>query len=323
MEPASPGPPPSAPPPDIGDDELPDTESSGNPPLDPPDDFESPSSPSEEEEPGGAMEPASPGPPPSAPPPDMGDDEFPEERELGAKMTFLEHLDELRKRLLHAVVAVAVTFCFAWFFREPVFEFLAEPIKGAVDKLVVIKPTEAFTIYLKVSFLCSIFVAAPYLLFQLWLFIAPGLYRKEKGYVLPFLSASTILFLLGGMFAYYIILPVALDFLINEFGKKFEPMISAVEFFKFESIIILGMGVIFQMPVLVAFLSIFGILTPRFLWKNFRYAFLLIMIIAAVVSPTADALNLFFWAVPMVLLYLISICVSWVFKRRRDRALED
>ncbi len=299
-------------------------ESSGNPPLDPPDEFESPSSPSEEQEPEGALEPISPGPPPSAPPPDTSDGEPPgEEHELGAKMTFLEHLDELRRRLLHAAVAVAVTFCLSWVFREPIFEFLAEPIKGAVDKLVVIKPTEAFTIYLKVSFVSAIFVAAPYLLFQLWLFIAPGLYRKEKGYVLPFLSSSTILFLLGGMFAYYIILPVALDFLINEFGKNFEPMISAVEFFKFETIIILGMGLIFQMPVLVAFLSIFGMLTPAFLWKNFRYAFLLIMIIAAVVSPTADALNLFFWAVPMVLLYLISICVSWVFKRRRDRALED
>ena len=169
-------------------------------------------------------------------------------------LTIWEHLDELRKRLLHAVVAVTVTFCLSWFFREPIFEFLAEPIKGAVDKLVVIKPTEAFTIYLKVSFVCAIFVAAPYLLFQLWLFIAPGLYRKEKGYVLPFLGSSTILFLLGGAFAYYVILPVALDFLINEFGKKFEPMISAVEFFKFETIIILGMGAIFQMPVLVAFL---------------------------------------------------------------------
>ena len=263
------------------------------------------------------------GTPPNEPPPEETDDELFDDGELGAKMTFLEHLDELRKRLLHAVVAIAVTFCVSWIFREPVFEFLAEPIKGAVDKLVVIKPTEAFTIYLKVSFVCSVFVAAPYLLFQLWLFIAPGLYRREKGYVLPFLTSSTILFLLGGSFAYYIVLPVALDFLLNEFGKNFAPMISAVEFFRFETIIILGMGLIFQMPVVVAFLSMFGMVTPGFLWRNFRYAFLLIVIVAAVASPTADALNLFLWAIPMVILYLASICVSWVFKRRREKAFED
>jgi sec-independent protein translocase protein TatC len=241
-----------------------------------------------------------------------------EEKELGGRMTFLEHLDELRRRIMHSLVAIIVTFGISWFFREQIFEFLSMPITAVVDKLVVIKPTEPFTIYLKVSFVASVFLAAPYILLQVWFFIAPGLYRKEKGYVLPFLVASTVLFVLGGMFAYYVVLPPALNFLLLEFGANFEHMITAVEFFDFETLIVIGMGVIFQMPVLVAFLSIFGLITPRFLWKNFRYAILIITIIAAVVSPTTDPFNLFLWSGPMVILYSISIGISWVFKRRRD-----
>ena len=167
--------------------------------------------------------------------------------------------------------------------------------------------------------MAALFLAIPYILVQVWLFIAPGLYRKEKTYFLPFLFSSTILFLLGGAFGYFIVLPPALNFLLNEFGKDFVAIITAVEYFNFELIILIGMGAIFQMPVLVAFLSIFGLVTPRFLWKNFRYALLLIVILAAVLSPTTDPFNLFIWSGPMVLLYMISIVVSWVFKRRRQK----
>ncbi|MEJ2081632.1 MAG: twin-arginine translocase subunit TatC [Acidobacteriota bacterium] len=175
-------------------------------------------------------------------------------------MTFLEHLDELRRRILYSIVAVAGTFVVAWVFHTAIFRFLEAPILGVVDKLVVIKPTDPFTIYLKVSFTAAIFLAIPFILFQIWLFVAPGLYRKEKRYVLPFLLSSTVLFVLGGMFAYYIVLPPALDFLLNQFG-----------------------------------------------------------IVAAVVSPTTDPFNLFLWSGPMVILYVVSIAVSWIFKRRRDQ----
>ena len=240
--------------------------------------------------------------------------------ELGAKMTFLEHLDELRKRILYAASAVALGFLGSWFFREQLFAFLAIPITDVLQgPLVFTKPTEPFSIYLKVSFVAGIFLASPILLLQLWIFIAPGLYRREKSYAVPFMVSSTSLFILGGVFAYYIILPTALDFLINQFGRNFQPMVSAIEYFNFEVIIVIGMGVIFQLPVLSAFLSIFGFITPGFLWRNFRYAFLLIVIVAAVVSPTADILNLFLWSGPMMLLYMISIGVSWVFQRRRAR----
>ena len=264
-------------------------------------------------------------PPPSDPPTpvvptDAEDDPDSSDNELGAKMTFLEHLDELRKRILWSAIAVAVAFVGCWIFREPIFEFLAVPIKNSgIEKLTFIKPTEPFTIYLKVSFVAAVFLAAPAILTQVWLFIAPGLYQREKRYVIPFLVSSTLLVLLGGTFAYYVILPTALDFLINEFGSAFQPMVTAIEYFNFEVIIILGMAAIFQLPVIVAFLSMFGLITPGFLWRNFRYAFLLMVMIAAVVSPTTDAINLFLWSGPMVLLYLVSIVISWVFKRRAEK----
>lgn len=264
-----------------------------------------------------------PAPPPSTREPSDGeppDDD--DEGVLGSTMTFLEHLDELRKRILHSAASVAIAFAFCWAFSEEIFRFLAVPIAdvvGGMDQLIFIRPTEPFSIWIKVSFVAAVFLATPYIVFQVWLFIAPGLYRREKSYAIPFLLSSTFLFLLGGVFAYYIILPTALDFLINQFGAPFRPMVSAIEYFNFEVVVLVGMGLIFELPVLVAFLSLFGLITPRFLWKNFRYAFLLILIVAAVVSPTADALNLFLWSGPMLVLYLISIVVSWIFKRRREK----
>ncbi|MDA2935132.1 twin-arginine translocase subunit TatC [Acidobacteria bacterium AH-259-D05] len=274
--------------------------------------------------------------PPETPPPpfsdDTEDDEPPDDGEhgLGGRMTFLEHLDELRKRILHTASALAIAFCVCWAFSEQIFKILAVPIADVVapgqgveagmKELVFLRPTEPFSIWLKVSFVAAIFAASPYILLQVWLFIAPGLYRKEKSYAIPFLVSSTLLFLTGGVFAYYIILPTALEFLINQFGRLFRPMVSAIEYFNFEVIILVGMGIVFQLPVLVAFLSLFGMITPGFLWRNFRYAFLLILIVAAVVSPTADVLNLFLWSGPMVVLYLISIGISWIFQHRRKRS---
>lgn len=273
--------------------------------------------------------------PPDIPPPSLSDgteDEEPpdgDKKDLGGAMTFLEHLDELRKRILHSAAAIAITFVGCWTFREEIFKILAVPIADVVapgqgieagmKELIFLRPTDPFSIWMKVAFVGAIFAASPYILLQVWLFIAPGLYRKEKSYAIPFLVSSTLLFLLGGVFAYYIILPTALDFLINQFGRLFRPMVSALEFFNFEVIILVGMGAVFQLPVMIAFLSLFGLVTPGFLWRNFRYAFLIILIVAAVASPTADVLNLFLWSGPMVVLYLVSIVISWIFQRKRAR----
>ncbi|RPI26922.1 MAG: twin-arginine translocase subunit TatC [Acidobacteria bacterium] len=262
-----------------------------------------------------------PPPPPSTPVEEEGEEgeDDAEGRELGARMTFLEHLDELRRRILYSIIGLSVGFAVCWVFREEIFHFIRRPIDDVVKQLVMTKPTEAFTIYMKVAFIGGIFVAIPFILVQVWMFIAPGLYRKEKRFAFPFLLSSTGLFILGGAFAYYIVLPPALRFLILEFGSQFTPMITAMDYFDLVFLIVVGMGAVFQLPVLIAFLSIFGLVTPRFLWKNFRYAFLLITIAAAIVSPTTDPFNLLLWTGPMVVLYLIGIVVSWVFKRRRAK----
>ena len=177
---------------------------------------------------------------------------------LGSTMTFLEHLDELRKRILHSAAAVGIAFVICWAFSEHIYRFLAVPIAAVVapgqsveagmKELVFLRPTEPFSIWIKVSFVAAIFLSAPYLVLQVWFFIAPGLYRKEKSYALPFLFSSTFLFLVGGAFAYYVILPTALEFLINQYGAPFRAMVSAIEYFNFEVVILVGMGLVFQLP---------------------------------------------------------------------------
>ncbi len=271
-----------------------------------------------------------------APPPEPPD----EPEEPGGKMTFLEHLDELRRRLIYGSIALGLTVAGSFFFREQIFDFLQEPILRILaevttaqgrditdyavgERLIITKPTEAFTIYLKVCLVSGFFLASPVIAWQIWAFISPGLYRREKLYAIPFLFFSTLLFLAGGAFAFYVILPAGLRFLLVEMGQQFTPLLTAADFFNLEVIILVGMGVVFQMPIIIAFLSLFGLVSPGFLWKNFRYAILIITVIAAVVSPTPDALNLFFWAGPMILLYIISIGISWIFqfrRRRRERA---
>ncbi len=246
-------------------------------------------------------------------------------RDLGGTMSFLEHLDELRRRIINCAIAIAVTFAFSFIFRESIFDYLEAPIlavlaeRGINTGLVITKATDAFTIWLKVCFASGVFLAAPIIVWQVWLFIAPGLYRREKIYAVPFFLSGTTLFLGGGLFAYFIILPAALHFLVVEMGANFNPLLTAVDFFTFELIILVGMGAVFQMPVVIAFLALFDLISAGFLWRNFRYAVLIIVIIAAIVSPTPDGLNLALWAAPMIFLYLISIGIAWVFQWRRKK----
>jgi sec-independent protein translocase protein TatC len=169
---------------------------------------------------------------------------------------------------------------------------------------------------MKVSILAGIFITAPFCLYEVWKFIAPGLYRKEKRYVVPFLVTSVLLFLSGGAFCYWIVLPQAYGFLIN-FGSDFMPVIKIDEYLDLTNMMILGFGLIFEMPVIVAFLSIFGLISARFLWSKFKFALILIVGLAALLSPTGDAFNLLIWAAPMVVLYIISIGVAAIFGWRR------
>jgi sec-independent protein translocase protein TatC len=245
------------------------------------------------------------------------------ERESG-KMSFLEHLDELRKRLVHIAIYVGVGFIVCWFFARPIYDFLAMPLSKALPpgtKLAFTKPTDPFTLYMKVAFLAGIFLTLPLILYEVWKFIAPGLYKKEKKYIVPFLLSSMILFVLGAAFCYYVVLPAAFKFLI-QLGSSFTPMIMVNEYLDLTNMMLLGFGLIFEMPVVVAFLSIFGLVSAGFLWRKFKYSFVGIVVLAAVLSPTGDAFNLLVWSAPMVLLYIISIGVAAILGwRRKARGL--
>ncbi len=235
------------------------------------------------------------------------------------KMSFLEHLDELRKRLVRIATYVGLGFVVCFFFARQIYNFLAIPIKQGLPegtKLAYTNPTDPFTLYMKVALLASIFLTIPLTLYEVWKFIAPGLYRKEKKYIVPFLVCSVLLFITGGAFCYTIVLPQAYGFLLN-LGRDFMPVIKVDEYLDLTNTMLLGFGLVFEMPVIVAFLSIFGLVTARFLWTKFKYAMIAILTLSAVLSPTGDAFNLMIWSAPMVLLYFVSIGVAAVFGWRR------
>ena len=240
-------------------------------------------------------------------------------------MSFLEHLEELRKRIIYSLIAVTVGFFACWNYHEFIFRFVQRPVmdalqhNGMAEKLVYLNPTEPFNLYLKVAFLAGLFVASPFVLYQVWLFISPGLYRHEQRYVLPFMFSTVFLFLGGGLFAYKMVYPAALNFLID-YGKQFQPMITIGEYTDLFLTIMLGMGLIFEMPILVFFLSMMGIVSPRWMWRNVRYSILVIFIVAAILTPTTDILNMCLFAAPMVALYILSIGVAWMVHPAQRRA---
>ena len=243
----------------------------------------------------------------------------PEDSDAG-KMSFLEHLDELRKRLLHVAAYLFGGFILCLFFREEIFNFISVPIKPHLpgNKMIITQVQSGFMLYMKVAFLGGIFLTIPGTLYEVWKFIAPGLYQKEKKYVLPFLFFSVLLFLLGGAFCYYLALPTTIGWLLD-FARAFTPMIEATHYFDIVIMMILGFGLTFEMPIVIAFLSIFGLVSSKFLLKNFQYAVLILVTVAALLSPTADAFNLLIWSGPMILLYIISIAVAYVIEKLRRK----
>lgn len=242
-------------------------------------------------------------------------------------MGFLEHLEELRRRIIYSILGVAVGFVACWSYAEKIYGIMQQPImealqrNGLSQKLVYLNPTEPFNMYLKVAFLAGLFVTSPFVLYQVWAFIAPGLYRHEKRYVTPFMFSTVALFMAGGYFGYKLVYPQALQFLIN-FGKQFQPMITIGEYTDLFLVIIIGMGVIFELPILVFFLSLMGIVTAGWMWRNLRYSILVIFIVAAILTPTTDILNMCIFAAPMVALYILSIGIAWIVHpaQRRKRA---
>src|SRR5438552_3278511 len=243
-------------------------------------------------------------------------------------MGFLDHLEELRRRIIYSVIAVALDVLACCGYRQQIYAVMQKPImdalrtNGMAEKLVYLNPTEPFNLYLKVAALAGLFLTSPFVLYQVWMFISPGLYRNEKRYAVPFMVSTILLFSAGGYFGYRIVYPAALKFLI-EFSKQFQPMITIKEYTDLFLAIILGMGLIFEMPILVFFLALMGIVSAGWMWKNFRYSFLVIFIIAAIVTPTTDILNMCIFAAPMIALYLASIGVAWAVHPKTRRARRE
>jgi len=237
-------------------------------------------------------------------------------------MSLMEHLDELRRRIVHSAIYLGVGFGVAWIFRERLLAFLQGPLTKIGKSLVFTHPMDPLNLYLQVSLLGGAIIASPFILYQVWLFIAPGLYQKERRFVVPFMAATIGLFLGGAAFGYYFVLPGAMKVLIIGFGHNFTPMVTIEDYSGFFLSIILGLGISFELPILIFFLALFGIVSPRFLFKNIRYAILAVFLIAAIICPSPDPWTMCVYAVPMLSLYLIGIAVAWWVHPSRRKAKE-
>ena len=234
------------------------------------------------------------------------------------KMSFLEHLEELRKRLIVSIVALGVAFLLCWNFADRIFRWLSLPLAKFLppgDKLVFTRLTEPFMLYMKVAFFTGIFIASPVILWQLWLFISPGLYKRERRYAAPFIIIASLFFIVGGYFGWRVLLPGTCAFFL-ETGKQFKQMIKADEFFSFASTIILASGLVFETPILIFFLARLGIVTPAFLLQKAKYAVVLAFIISAVVTPTPDMVTQTALALPMIGLYFLGVGIAYVFGKK-------
>src|SRR5437764_8661881 len=255
---------------------------------------------------------------PSPLPPDEDDDS----PGVG-KMSFLEHLDELRKRIVRSCLAIAFGVLATFYWIQPIFNFILAPTRRALPpgvKMIYTEPGEAFSLYIQISLIMGVVLAAPFIMYQVWMFIAPGLYSNEKRLAIPFVLFTTIGFILGAAFNHYISFPFMMAFFasFNTPDLAFMPRLEEV--FGLYTWMLLGMGIVFQMPTVVFFLAKMKMITARFLISNFGYAFLIIFVVAAVITPTGDMMTQTIFAAPMVVLYIISIVIAWVGGPKRIRA---
>jgi len=351
----------------------------------------------------------------------MTPDEVNQEEELSNQMSFMDHLDELRRRLVNSVVIVIIAFALCWFVSDKIYDFLAVPIRQALseaerrklpiegltgnekvlpinnlkigeignyvfdratklglsvispgtsvqaivaqdgeerpglftnepiytsnaiipkgvrlpvdlispnvdeptaeERMIVTTAVEPFTLYVTVSLYAAIALSIPFLLWQIWGFISPALYRHERSYVTPFIGLSTISFIIGAAFAYYILFPPAVKYLLG-LGEDFRLLLRATDYFDFITLIMLAMGLIFQMPAITYVLARIGLVSAEFLVKSWKLAIVVMLIVAAVVSPTGDIPNMMLFAAPMIVLYVISIFIAWFFGRKRQTEAE-
>ena len=245
------------------------------------------------------------------------------------KMSFIDHLGELRRRLLWSLLAVGILFIPAYYFSNELFEFLMKPLIENLPEgstLIFTRPAEGFTTYLKVSFFAALFLAVPFILYQAWRFIAPALYKEEKQIVIPFIFFGSLFFGLGAAFCYYIASPPAFKFLLNEYSseyvKAFPTISAALSFFM---ALIFGFGLVFEFPLIIFILARIGIVTSKWLREKRKYAVVVSAMIAAILTPTTDAISMMLMFVPIIIFYELGILVAWLFgkKKKEDDAEEE
>jgi len=254
------------------------------------------------------------------------------------KMPLTEHLADLRKRIVTSLVVLLSAFVVCFNYSEKLFEFLMFPLRYDLDfsvrqmyidfvpkdklqttKLVFLAPTEAFWMNMKVAFVAGLVLALPVIFHQFWKFVSPGLLPKERKYVVPFIFSATGLFLVGGGFCFFIVLPLAMGFLLTyKVGDVLMPMLSVGQYVDFCLKFILAFGAIFELPIVILFLTKMGIVTPQTLAKHRKYAVLLAFVVAAFLTPTPDVFNQTLMAVPIILLYEVGIWLSYLVRRKRD-----
>jgi sec-independent protein translocase protein TatC len=249
----------------------------------------------------------------------------------GGQMTFFEHLSELRKRIINSLYAIGVGAFIGVYIAKYVINWITAPIIKALSDahlnphLFYTHPAGYLNTYITLGVYIGIVLASPVVLYQIWLFVAPALYKHERSAVTGFVFSTVLLFVGGIAFGYFITLPYILRFLVSFQGNAgpITPMITVNEYFDLVLLILLILGLLFELPVLIFFLSLFGIVTPQFLWKNFRYAILVIAVVAAIVTPTPDAMTMLIFMLPMVGLYFVGIIVSAAVVRKRNKRLAE
>jgi len=235
------------------------------------------------------------------------------------KQPFLSHLEELRKRFVAISIGIGVAFVICYIFSERLFQYLILPLKAVLpkgDRLIFTNLPEMFITYLKVSLIAGILLAAPFIFYELWLFIAPGLYQREKKYVIPFVLFSTILFVGGALFGYFVVFPFGFKFFLGFSNEYVKALPSVKQYFSFSIKLLFAFGVVFELPVVIFFLTKMGMVTSDFLKKQRKYEILLIFVIAAILTPP-DVATQCMMAGPLLLLYEISILISKMAKRKK------
>jgi sec-independent protein translocase protein TatC len=239
-------------------------------------------------------------------------------QEQNGAMSFIGHLEELRKRIIICLIAVCITFVGSYAFKDKLFEIMAGPLfKIFNGHMIFTSLTEAFFCYIKTAFVSAIFFVVPVIMYEMWLFIAPGLYDKEKRLLIPFVFFSSFFFIGGALFGYFIALPVAFKYLTSFNTSYVQAMPSMKEYFNLASMLLLAFGCTFELPLVLTLLAKAGLVTASFLNKQRKYAILLIFIVAALVTPTPDIPTQCLVAVPLIVLYEVGIVGAFIFGKRK------